>query len=426
MNLLKALLLGVFTLFVTTTSFAQWTNLGTASDSTLRLNGMSFPTESIGYSFMDKNGGGAESLYKTTNGANDWVKIALDSNFDNANFLDISFPTQLVGYLSVNRFAPSLTSKILKTIDGGNSWTDVTPLNVNPSYNLINVDFVSETTGYISVDNKIFKTTDGGKTWTSKRFTSIVHGLIHEIDFVDEDYGLMGTWDGTFNYKGAVYFTNNGGVTWDSLQFDSVNTSITRVQQVTKDLSFAMGGQSWFTGLALYKSNNGGMTWDTLSLSFLTDSMDQANDFHFESEFVGSLITQNGYVYGTSDGGVTWAIEHKEKYGLELIEPGRNGLLISGNIDVLLANSSISNGIAEFESDLINVHPNPARIDETMTFSKALNGQTLIYQLNGVLVYSREVENMKTLNPMDFNMSAGLYFLVNEKLGGKPIKLMVR
>jgi photosystem II stability/assembly factor-like uncharacterized protein len=73
----------------------------------------------------------------------------------------ISFPTALVGYISLERFAGPMY--FLKTVDGGLTWTEL-PF---PDYNEQGVGFATPDVGWIGgADNPTLGTTDGGATWT--------------------------------------------------------------------------------------------------------------------------------------------------------------------------------------------------------------------------------------------------------------------
>jgi len=73
----------------------------------------------------------------------------------------ISFPTPLVGYVSLEREGPPMF--LLKTVNGGLNWTEL----AFEGYNEQGIGFVTTDVGWIGgASNPTFGTTDGGATWT--------------------------------------------------------------------------------------------------------------------------------------------------------------------------------------------------------------------------------------------------------------------
>ncbi|MBI2619060.1 MAG: T9SS type A sorting domain-containing protein [Ignavibacteriales bacterium] len=86
----------------------------------------------------------------------------------------ISFPTRMVGYVSLQRNSGSPVN-VLKTADGGLTWTEQRLADFN--YYVQGIGFLDETTGWVGGNNTypVYGTTDGGSTWASAGFGSRVN-----------------------------------------------------------------------------------------------------------------------------------------------------------------------------------------------------------------------------------------------------------
>jgi len=375
---------------------------------------------------MDRNGGGKESLYKSTDAGLSWVNIPLDSiKFLNANLSGISFPTEEVGYVIIDQNSPRRLT-LFRSHDGGMSWDSISPAGLRKGIDVPKIDFPSEKVGFVATNNIIYSSKDAGQTWNSKTLAGLRFGSVKDLDFFDDDHGIIGAWDGTFAYKGAIYTTVNGGATWDSLIFDSNYTVISSVQQVSKTLAIALGENSWPRGQMLYKTFNNGTSWDTLSIAFLKDSSDKAIDFHFNDGKIGYLVTQKGYIYQTVDGGKSWSIVHKEKYGLTFIESSGASVYTAGTVGIFLVEDLNLSVEVDFEDSTFRVFPNPISVGGEINFSEPINGPISIYESTGKLVYSDVAENWSFIGQENLNLKIGLHILITGNEIGSSIKLIVK
>ena len=96
----------------------------------------------------------------TTDGGDTWQQRFVGSRLGEWGW-KISFPTPLIGYVSLEREAGPMF--FLKTEDGGQTWTEL-PF---PNYNEQGIGFVTPGIGWVGgAGNPTFGTTDGGATWT--------------------------------------------------------------------------------------------------------------------------------------------------------------------------------------------------------------------------------------------------------------------
>jgi photosystem II stability/assembly factor-like uncharacterized protein len=96
----------------------------------------------------------------------------------------ISFPTPLVGYVSVERTEPApATGRLLKTTDGGVTWSVVDVPGVG---SMQGAGFLTAERGWVSGRGAAAETRDGGGTWTP---TSTIDGSVNRFEFFGDSLG---------------------------------------------------------------------------------------------------------------------------------------------------------------------------------------------------------------------------------------------
>ena len=160
--------------------------------------------------------------------------------------------------------------------------------------------FVDENTGYACggyTGAKLMKTTDGGYTWedvTPSEFT----GPIYAMTFLNPSKGFLSWRD---NYWSRTYLdrTTDAGLTW-TVQYWTVpyiNTICFPTSQTGYTFPSAM------EYIDVVKTIDGGETWQRINFYTETESVLQVKDCSFPDVLTGYLVTGNGSVYKTSDGG---------------------------------------------------------------------------------------------------------------------------
>ena len=107
----------------------------------------------------------------------------------------ISFPTDQVGYVTVQSYNPDRAASqrvVAKTTDGGKTWAEI-PLVDNHAVRQFGIGFIDAQTGWVGAAPQGFATTDGGKTWTPTTFGNAVNKI-----------RLIRTPDGTTGYAIGV------------------------------------------------------------------------------------------------------------------------------------------------------------------------------------------------------------------------------
>ncbi|OAD90128.1 photosystem II stability/assembly factor-like protein [Aequorivita soesokkakensis] len=141
----------------------------------------------------------------------------------------------------------------------------------------------------------VFKTTDGGQTWEQQLE---LFSYFRNIEFIDENIGLLGTLDGVF------YRTADGGENWQEVFMSTNPDAICGIDAVGENTVYGCG--AWFTPAYFIKSTDAGVSWE------YTDMSDYATalvEVLFVDEQFGYASGQNedgGIILRTEDGGENW------------------------------------------------------------------------------------------------------------------------
>ena len=405
-NLKQKMILTVGVILLSSSSYAQWTNLTPSNN--YGFQDLTFPTSNIGYAWVDSST--SQYIYKTQDAGQNWQQMPYNFAPITGIYLQsLHFPAIDTGYLQFRGNNGGLKSFLYKTTDGGQSWIDKTPLNLPVGTGLANVYFVNSNNGYVLAGDAIFKTIDGGDNWTKTTFPGFSE--LVEADFYDLNNGIIGAWDGTFGYKGMIYTTTDGGLNWDSLILQPAYSQISDVDYTENNTAYAMTITGWPPMQKIYKTINNGATWDTLILNL--SGGDQALDMQFVNENEGYLSTQNGEVYITIDGGQNWTIDHTHSANLTEIEISSTHIFVSGPLNTLLSKTIITGIEDVFNMDEeTSIYPNPNTTNGVLNFNSNFTGVFNLTSLTGQLIHSEQLRGAKQVSLNQFNLSPGVY-LVN-------------
>ena len=132
------------------------------------------------------NSGSRAVVLGTDDGGATWTRRFVSSGTGTAAEWGwkISFPTPLVGYVSVEYNGDTLIGKVLKTEDGGQTWTE---LPVPGGRSMQGIGFVTATEGWTSGRGTAMRTLDGGTTWTP---TADIDGSVNRFEFFGTSSGF--------------------------------------------------------------------------------------------------------------------------------------------------------------------------------------------------------------------------------------------
>ncbi len=133
-------------------------------------------------------------IYKTTDGANNWVlqyQPSGSGDWDALDFVD-SLYGWAVGMVGSQRM-------VIATTDGGTNWVSQTV----PSVDWTDIDFINRNVGYAVGSATFIKTTDGGNNWNSTTLPSTAYGV-----------GFGDSLCGWANGGSTIFHTTDGGGTF--------------------------------------------------------------------------------------------------------------------------------------------------------------------------------------------------------------------
>lgn len=106
-------------------------------------------------------------ILKTTDGGDTW-KPVYQSNRSFETTWKISFPSDMVGYVTVQSYNPNpaiAQQRIAKTLDGGETWIEL-PLVEDATARQFGIGFINALHGFVGTMHSGYETRDGGQTWT--------------------------------------------------------------------------------------------------------------------------------------------------------------------------------------------------------------------------------------------------------------------
>lgn len=241
------------------------------------------------------------SIHTTHDGGNSWLNYTLPdsiSTYLNGVF-SIHFSDELNGILAgrPNSQSPQPTgfTTLFKTINGGASWE---PLPLSIPHPIFHVYQVAADTAYIMAGQatKIYQTNDGGNNWSIITGTKLwnISGL--SIPHPDHIY-----YCGRTLFPGEVTFGHitNG----NAAQEIKILTGGQYGSEYAINISFIDTLHGWIItsqGKVL-RTENGGLDWSTHQLQ----SYD-LQDIQFENTQHGLIVGSHGLILESFDGGITW------------------------------------------------------------------------------------------------------------------------
>jgi len=385
--------------------YAQWDSLPIEEGfSVIKLDMVS---ETVGYGHYIHNSDG-RYVAQTKDAGLSWDLINIPDTLNPNTIGNIDFYAENKGLLLTTDWSmPSSPTSVIKTKDNGASWEDITPSEFWGGYLLLNV--LNDDVIFMASGSFLFKTLDGGESWTTHEAPSYIESL----DFLDEQNGVIGLFDGTFAYIGGMYCTSDGGNTWQGIMLDSTYSVVTDVQMINENFVVATP----FAPIVVedsyhnfFVSEDKGISWEIISYPELTGETSLLGiEFKNTNE---ALISIGGYedskIYKTIDGGDSWTLE------LELPEYTVIGITYAGDLSYLFGDSdkiyksSLPSSTKDFNVQSVNAFPNPARPGSPLHFSMVDDFDFIsIYNQSGQLVFEQKIDYSKSIVVPD--LKTGIY-----------------
>lgn len=209
--------------------------------------------------------------------------------------------------------------ELTKSNDGGETWTAMTiNLGVGTGgLGISNLFALDDNTAWIAAFPNtafdiggIWKTVDGGATWSkqasalynnSASFTNIVY-------FWDANNGFC-QGDPTNGYF-EIYTTTDGGNNWTRVPSSGIPAPLTGEYGYVRQIE-VVNDRLWYTTNKgrIYRSDDKGHTF-TVYQSPLSDfgSATESGNLSFWDENNGLLVSANGQIYKTTNGGTSWTV----------------------------------------------------------------------------------------------------------------------
>ncbi|MFZ1320229.1 MAG: YCF48-related protein [Ignavibacteria bacterium] len=246
-----------------------------------------------GVKFIDRNTGwvvGNSSLvFKSTNSGVNWNQIQLAQNVD---LFSVDFKDHNTGWTVGNYRYDDYKSVILKTTDGGISWDNQ---DIESYATLTSVKYKDNICWAVGASGTIFKSTDE-ENWIP--LSRGVQNTINSIFFIDT---LTGWCAGN---TGTIAKTLDSGRTWER-QVSGTIYDLPAIAFANRDTGWVVGGyEDMFTGYKFFikRTTNGGMNWITQD----SGRFPQLNSISFISSNEGWISGAVGTILHTTNAGENW------------------------------------------------------------------------------------------------------------------------
>ena len=232
--------------------------------------------------------GYAGTMCRTLDGGSTWERLnsEISSVFNELGFFNENYGLGIVWNYS--------GGDLVRTIDGGNTWEYDTIIPFGEFYDLE----IYGSSGYLlNKSNQMMKTIDGGENWELLNLPVLAPEKYKDFQFVNNNIGFL------CSSQGVLKETNNGGQTW-------TDRSLNEAYNFTK-MFFVNEETGWLidhTGKNVLNTNDGGLNWIAQQIGDIY--IFQPVDVFFINENLGYLITDEGILFKSIDGGEDWNEEY--------------------------------------------------------------------------------------------------------------------
>lgn len=172
-------------------------------------------------------------------------------------------------------------------------WLDVYFLPSNPQFGWV-----------CGAKGHVIRTTDGGATWqgTTVPYSPSNNDHLESIHFVNTSIGYT-------SGNAGIFKSTDGGATWSSITPASAGNSLWGTHFPTADTGMVIGGGCGVDNIrSFYRTTNGGATWNAFRDTTRVDRSGMSDVFLTSATGAGWAMS-SGYLWQTSNGGVTWSVK---------------------------------------------------------------------------------------------------------------------
>jgi|GEM_PF-4298046 len=365
--------------------------------------GLSTFTELTDITFSDANNGwivGSSGLVlHTINGGETWNK-----QFSNTNdfFTRVFFLDSLRGWICGN-------NSILKTVDGGQNWYQC---NVDIGYGFKSIYILDDSTCWAVGEGGWVYHTENGYDWTQQ--SGSINLDFHDLDFATKDRGII------IGSMGDLHYIIDGKLSgmWSMLYSSDCYQNIFFVDSLVGWI----GGYNKYTNhnspdrCLLLRTEDAGEYWDYIAYA----PASSFRNLYFLSRDEGWIVTTDGSIYHTNDGGhiLTRQYNNKDVYWNSVyFHDNSKGWAVGSLGTLALYNPIIGINKQVPEESYINIFPNPVTdlLSIGFNFGKSKYVEIIIYNSMGSKVYeiyNRNLEIGEHLISKDISfLTSGIYFL---------------
>jgi hypothetical protein len=302
-----------FWVFKTSDGAMSWHAQFTGTVATFLLGGFQFFDQTNG--ILDVTGLQKSLIYRTADGGEHWSAISFPNNTVGYSFAD---PMHGWAYAWHELNGPATHPDLLSTVDGGQTWTPRSWLDGSfwPGNGIPGEQHFRRNGegwfGGLSLKAMAYSTPDGGITWRSLAIP-LAPGLFPTPSPDDPNFdvnvvllpgaGVLAVVGGPFGWERA--FTSfDGGATWKLVSSPPDLTPIASFLYVDAKHWWAMG-----TG-SVYRTSDAGQTWKRVEAPALLEGWKYSphviDSGHAWAELLTTTPTVQGALVLSSDGGVSW------------------------------------------------------------------------------------------------------------------------
>ena len=229
-------------------------------------------------------------IRRTTDGGMTWTTADADVVY----YTDFQFITPQIGYAAGGTI-PDFNSILRKTTDGGASWFTVSTIPQTQYGEFEGISFLSESEGWgITYGGTIYHTTDGGLNWVVQDSSATLQNM-RDIQFTTPEMGWAA---GGISSTMRLWRTTDGGESW--IKTEQPGCSV-------REIAMMDDATGWVAGTAnvppyVAMTTDAGETWAGQDL---IPSIDGFESISMVNETVGWGVACCGFVYKTTNGGVT-------------------------------------------------------------------------------------------------------------------------
>ncbi len=195
----------------------------------------------------------------------------------------------------------------LASCAGGSGWTPVSKSSIEFNDNMDG--FLNENYGItVGFQGEIRYTTDGGKTWPRAENSSMCR---FSLDIVDESLAWTG------GNGSQIRVSHDGGKTWTAVTDSPLGGIVSGIDFIDDKIGWIC------TNARLANTTDGGTTWNPIEMPSEAAGIAA---IQLRTENDGYLLSRNGLLFITADGGASWSTRDIEMAKYEILnEKGEAG-----------------------------------------------------------------------------------------------------